>query len=80
MKYTVYGTPGCNYCTRATTLLKVHRKNFDYVNLIKDDESREWITQIEGHKTVPQIYTTDAQGIAEYIGGFEELQASLATP
>jgi glutaredoxin len=26
MKYTVYGTPGCNYCTRVMDLLKVHRK------------------------------------------------------
>jgi glutaredoxin len=80
MKYTVYGTPGCNYCTRATNILNVHRKDFDYVNLIEDDEAREWITRIQGHKTVPQVYTTDALGTTEYIGGFEELQASLATP
>ena len=77
MKYTVYSTPGCNYCTRAKNLLKNHHKDFEEINLIKDDEARHWITDVEGHKTVPQIYVDDAIGVTTYIGGFEELKHYL---
>jgi len=77
MKYIIYSTPGCGYCIRAKNLLMNHKKDFEVVNLIKDDAARVWLIDTEGHKTVPQVYTVDALGVQAYVGGFEELHQYL---
>jgi len=73
MKYIVFGQPQCNYCIRALNLLRVKRVAHEYIDIRKDREAFKYIVETEGHKTVPQVYTEDALGIRDYIGGSDDL-------
>ena len=73
MKYIVYGQPQCNYCIRALNLLRVKQVRHKYIDIRKDTEAFKYIVGTEGHMTVPQVYTEDAVGIREYIGGSDDL-------
>jgi glutaredoxin len=73
MKYIIYGSPGCNFCSRARNLLTVEKQPFVYIDLTKDPKALAFIIEM-GHRTVPQVYLEDAMGVTEYIGGYEDLQ------
>lgn len=77
MKYIVYGQPKCNYCTRAENLLNSNKLPYTYVNILKDNEAYKFITEEENLYTVPQVFTEDALGVTEYIGGYEALAEHL---
>lgn len=73
MKYIVFGQPQCNYCIRALNLLRVKQVRHEYIDIRKDTAAFKYIVETEGHKTVPQVYTEDAVGIRDYIGGSDDL-------
>ena len=66
----MYTTQWCPYCIRAKQLLKMRDVPFEDVDVAGDDETREWLVQATGQRTVPQIFIGD-----ESIGGFTELAA-----
>ncbi len=71
-KVTMYKTPICPYCHRATALLRdegvseVHE-----IDISKDPALRdEMMSKAGGRKTVPQIFIGDT-----HVGGFDDLYA-----
>lgn len=64
----VYTTAYCIYCRRAKSLLKSLSIPFEEVAVDGDSESRAWLVQATGQRTVPQVFIGE-----ESIGGFTEL-------
>jgi glutaredoxin 1 len=74
-KFTVYGRPGCGYCSAAVSLLKAHQLEFDYVDMYREGISKQQLEKTTGRvaRTVPQILFGE-----EYIGGYTDLYAYLS--
>lgn len=68
-KFIVYGRPKCQYCVRAMELLDDHGMEYDYTDIMQDEEAKRFIKEDLGATTVPQIFYDDN----EYIGGYNEL-------
>lgn len=77
MKYIIYGQQGCKFCVLARNLLIEKGMTLSYINILNNPDARHFVVEEEGHKTVPQIYTRDALGIMNHIGGYEDLQNHL---
>ncbi len=65
----VYTTTVCPYCIRAKALLKKRGITYEEIDA-GDDATRDWLVQVTGRKTVPQIFIGE-----NAIGGFDELAA-----
>jgi glutaredoxin 3 len=68
---TIYTTDRCSLCTSAKTLLQRRGISYEEINLARDPDSRERLSNITGMFTFPQILI-DGQPI----GGFAELLAA----
>jgi glutaredoxin 3 len=68
---TIYTTDYCSLCTSAKTLLDRRGISYEEINLARDADSREQLTNLTGMFTFPQI-VIDGQAI----GGFTELLAA----
>jgi len=68
---TVYTTDHCSLCTSAKKLLERRGVSYTEINLTRDPDSREQLSNVTGMFTFPQIVIGD-----EPIGGFTELQAA----
>jgi glutaredoxin 3 len=68
---TVYTTDFCPYCTSAKTLLAKRSIEYDEVNLARDPDGRNKLSELTGMITFPQIVIE-----GESIGGFQELLAA----
>ena len=66
----IYTTSYCGYCRMAKALLASRKIAFEEVDVTADDETRDWLVQSTGRRTVPQIFIGD-----ESIGGYQELAA-----
>ena len=88
MKYEVYGTQSCGYCTMATKLLEEKEIPFEYINLQNvSSELQVKLMNVAGHqfRTVPQIFIEQHDERFEnervrkrtYIGGYTELKKHL---
>ena len=66
----VYSSDYCPYCSRAKYLLENKGVAFEEINVSGDHETRDWLVNATGRRTVPQIFIND-----EPIGGFDELRA-----
>ena len=80
MQATIYGRPGCPYCTRAkqiAEMLKQKRNDFDftYTDMYAENISKEQLSEKLGVevRTVPQVLLDN-----EYIGGCTEFEAHVA--
>lgn len=69
-EFTVYGRPGCGYCSAALQLLKAKGYSFDYIDIYTRGMSPADLTTVVGHpvRTVPQILHGD-----KYVGGYTDL-------
>ena len=65
---TIYTTDYCSLCRSAKTLLDRRGISYEEINLVRDADSREQLTNLTGMFTFPQI-VIDGQPI----GGFTEL-------
>ena len=65
--FTVYGKPGCPYCTEAIKLLEDSSYSYRYVDISEDKGAREYVVSL-GVKTVPQVFHSD-----NHVGGYDEL-------
>ena len=69
--YTIITRDQCNFCDSAKGLLKEAKQGYTEYN-VQSDSSR-WVLSLikqAGHKTVPQIFSSDGT----YIGGYTELK------
>ncbi|MBS2016424.1 MAG: glutaredoxin 3 [Deltaproteobacteria bacterium] len=66
----MYTTTICPYCVRAKMLLKGKGVPFEEINVSGDDETRRWLVEVTGRRTVPQIFIND-----EPIGGYDDMRA-----
>ena len=71
MTYTIYGQPGCKYCTLAKELLTDLDLPFIYVDISEDLLERTKF-KAKGHETVPQIYFEGT-----HLGGYTQLKELL---
>jgi glutaredoxin 3 len=65
----IYHTPWCGYCMRAMRLLDSRRVAYEAIDVDGDHEAREWLIEVTGRTTVPQIFIGDHP-----IGGYTDLQ------
>jgi glutaredoxin 3 len=68
---TVYTTDFCPYCTSAKTLLTKRSIAYEEINLARDPDGRNKLSELTGMITFPQIVIDD-----EPIGGFDQLLAA----
>ena len=68
---TVYTTDFCPYCSSAKTLLAKRSVEYEEVNLARDPDGRNKLSELPGMITFPQIVID-----GEKLGGFQELLAA----
>jgi glutaredoxin 3 len=66
----VYTTRICHYCVRAKALLSKRGVAFVEVDVSGSAEKREWLVEVTGRRTVPQIFIGE-----QPIGGYDDLVA-----
>ena len=69
-KVKMYTTPICGYCVMAKRLLQARDIAFEEIDVAGDSETRIWLVETTGRRTVPQLFIGD-----ESIGGYQELAA-----
>lgn len=70
-KVTIYTRGFCPYCSRAVSLLKKKKADFDEINAGMDADKRaEMIQRSNGGRTYPQIFIGD-----RHVGGCDEMMA-----
>ena len=67
----LYTTDMCSRCVGAKTLLTRRGIPYEEINLSRDPDGREHLTEVTGMATFPQIVIE-----GETIGGFDELLAA----
>jgi glutaredoxin 1 len=78
--YTIYGKPGCTYCTKAKALLDSKGIQYNYINvddLYGESNRRQIFTdfhdKIGTHSTFPLVFKDTV-----FIGGFTNLEVHVA--
>jgi glutaredoxin 3 len=66
----IYTRHWCGYCTAAERLLKDKGVAFENIDCTGDREKRQWLVEVTGSTTVPQIFI-DGQAI----GGYDDMRA-----
>jgi glutaredoxin 3 len=67
---TIYTRQWCGYCTAAERLLKDKGVTFENVDCTGDREKRQWLVEVTGRTTVPQIFIDGRP-----IGGYDDMRA-----
>lgn len=75
-KFTIYGRPGCGYCSHAVSLMKQNNFDFEYIDIWAENISKEEVAKRIGKPvhTVPQILHG-----AHYVGGCTELMGYVSS-
>ncbi len=73
-RITIFGRPGCGFCTRAKEVCEQKGLEFKYIDIHEAGISKEDLEKTIGRpvETVPQIFHGK-----DYIGGYTELDAFL---
>jgi glutaredoxin 3 len=64
----IYTTTYCGYCFMAKRLLKQKGVPYEEIDCTRDPETRKWLLDTTGRRTVPQIFI---DGVP--VGGYDEL-------
>lgn len=67
-KVTIYTTDYCGYCIAAKRVLENHEIPYEEIDVTDAHEKRKWLSEVTGHRTVPQIFIED-----QPIGGYTDL-------
>jgi GrxC family glutaredoxin len=67
-KITIYTTTYCGYCRLAKHLLEHQEVHYTEIDVTDDDAKRQWLVEVTGHRTVPQIFSDE-----QPIGGYTDL-------
>ena len=75
-KFTIFGRPGCGFCTRAKQLCEIKELKYQYVDIWAEGISKEDLQKTVGKPvhTVPQIFHGE-----KHVGGFDDLEAYVTT-
>lgn len=73
-KVSIYTTTYCGYCRQAKHLLEAQEVPFTEIDVSQDDAKRQWLAQVTGQRTVPQIFIGE-----QPIGGYTELSDLVKT-
>ena len=68
MNVRIYTTRSCGYCWAAKTLLGKRAVAFEEIDVTGDAQTRKWLVEQTGQRTVPQIFIGDVP-----VGGYREL-------
>lgn len=70
-RFTIFGRPGCGFCTRAKQLCEIKNFDYKYVDIWAEGISKEDLAKTIGKpvNTVPQVFHGET-----HIGGFDDLQ------
>lgn len=70
-RVTIFGRPGCGFCTRAKQLCEIKELNFRYIDIYAENISKADLEKTVGKpvETVPQIFIGQ-----DHIGGFTEFE------
>ena len=66
----IYTRSYCWFCTAALDLLDKKGVDYEHIDATGDPETRAWLREASGQRTVPQIFINDKS-----IGGYSELSA-----
>ncbi len=64
----IYTTRTCSYCFAAKQLLDEKGIAYDEIDVTGNSEAREWLREVTGRRTVPQIFIDDRS-----YGGFTDV-------
>jgi glutaredoxin 3 len=67
---TIYTRRWCGYCTAAERLLEDKGVAFENIDCTGDRAKRQWLAEVTGRTTVPQIFID-----GRAIGGFDDMRA-----
>lgn len=75
-KFTIFGRPGCGFCTRAKQLCEINNFEYKYIDIWAEGISKADLEKTVGKpvETVPQVFHGET-----HIGGFDDLSAYVAT-
>ncbi|RAH16350.1 MAG: glutaredoxin [Methanobacteriota archaeon] len=73
--FLIYSSDFCPYCVAAERYLRGKGLSFTIIDLTNDPQKRFEIVKATNHRTVPVIFDL-RNGKPEFIGGFDDLQAS----
>jgi len=73
-RITIFGRPGCGFCTRAKQLCEIKELDFRYIDIHEENISKEDLEKTIGKPvtTVPQIFHGQ-----QHIGGFTEFSVFI---
>jgi glutaredoxin 3 len=66
----IYTRQWCGYCTAAERLLRGKGVAFENIDCTGDRAKREWLVEVTGRSTVPQIFID-----GKAIGGYDDMKA-----
>lgn len=66
----IYTRRWCGYCVAAEHLLGKKGVEFENIDCTGDTAKRQWLAEVTGRTTVPQIFIDDRP-----IGGYDDLRA-----
>lgn len=71
-KITIFGRPGCGFCSRAKQLCEIKKFDFKYIDIWAEGISQADLQKTIGTavSTVPQIFHGN-----DHIGGYTEFEA-----
>lgn len=74
--FTIFGRPGCGFCSRAKQLCEIKNYKYKYVDIWEEGISKEDLEKTTGKPvhTVPQVFHGD-----QHIGGFDDLERYVQT-
>jgi glutaredoxin 1 len=74
--FTIFGRPGCGFCTRAKQICEIKNFEYKYVDIWAEGISKEDLEKTVGKPvlTVPQVFHGET-----HIGGCDDLEAYVAS-
>ena len=74
-EFTIYGRPGCGFCSAAISLCESNQFDFKYIDIWKQNISKEDLAKLAGKSllTVPHVFHGE-----QHVGGFDDLQVYVA--
>jgi len=66
----IYTRKWCGYCTAAERLLTGKRIAFENIDCTGDRAKRDWLAEVTGSTTVPQIFID-----GKPVGGYDDIAA-----
>ena len=76
VSYEIYGTSGCEYCSKARWLLDYHNIPYTYIDVMESaDIQAAFFKKFPNTNKVPQVmFDGRDRGYPVHIGGYDELE------